>query len=208
MELKNLQTIHQSYIEALPNSDKVYVQGSDQSIQVGMRKIRQTDTPMAKGESIPNPDFYVYDTSGFYTDPQVNIDFYQGLPTVRSEWIEARQDTEQLSDFTSHYSLQQQADEKKQKVQFPHIKKPRRALKGKNVTQMHYAKQGIITPEMEYIAIRENQQLEKMQDEQVTKKHKGQNFNASIPAKITPEFVRDEVAKGVQSFLLISIILK
>lgn len=196
MALKDLESIQQSYIENLPNSTKVYVEGSDCSIQVGMRKICQTDTPTTKGESIPNPDFYVYDTSGPYTDPNIHIDFYQGLPNVRQSWIEAREDTEPLPDFTSQYGLQQQADEKKKAIQFPHIKKPRRALEGKNVTQMHYAKQGIITPEMEYIAIRENQQLEKMQDAQLLKKHQGENFNAQIPPKITPEFVRDEVAKG------------
>lgn len=196
MELKKLSNIHQSYIESFPNSEKVYVQGSQTSIQVGMRKIRQTDTPTAKKGNIKNPDFYVYDTSGPYTDPSALIDFHKGLESLRQPWIEARKDSEQLSQFTSQYSLQQQADEKTKRVQFPHIKNPRRALKGKNVSQMHYAKQGIITPEMEYIAIRENQQLEKMQDEQVINTHKGNNFGAVKLTRITPEFVRDEVAKG------------
>jgi phosphomethylpyrimidine synthase len=196
MELKNLEKNYQSYIEPLPSSEKVYVEGDSSCVQVGMRKIKQTETPTTSGESIKNPDFYVYDTSGPYTDPAIEIDFYKGIPAIRKEWLEERQDTEQLSAFSSDYAQKQSADEKKKNIQFSYTEKPRRALSGKNVSQMHYAKQGIITKEMEYIAIRENQQLEQVQDELLKQRHKGQDFSAHIPSKITPEFVRDEVAKG------------
>ncbi|NNH00448.1 phosphomethylpyrimidine synthase ThiC [Acinetobacter sp. ANC 5414] len=176
----------------LPASKKVYIQGSRSDIQVPMRAIELTDTPTGLGGE-QNPDILVYDTSGVYTDPKVAIDLNKGLPKVRESWIEERQDTERLDTLTSAFGQERLKDIRTAEIRFAHIQKPRRAKSGKNVTQMHYARQGIITPEMEYIAIRENQrQLEGVDARQ----HVGQNFGAKNLTEITPEFVRQEVAEG------------
>ena len=176
----------------LPASKKVYIQGSRANIQVPMRAIELTDTPTGLGGE-QNPDILVYDTSGVYTDPKVAIDLNKGLPNVREAWIEERQDTERLDSLTSKFGQERLKDIRTAEIRFAHIQKPRRAKSGKNVTQMHYARQGIITPEMEYIAIRENQrQLEGVDARQ----HVGQNFGAKNLTEITPEFVRQEVAEG------------
>ncbi|NNH76720.1 phosphomethylpyrimidine synthase ThiC [Acinetobacter sp. ANC 5380] len=176
----------------LPASKKVYIQGSRADIQVPMRAIELTDTPTGLGGE-QNPDILVYDTSGVYTDPKVAIDLNKGLPNVREAWIEERQDTERLDTLTSAFGQERLKDIRTAEIRFAHIQKPRRAKSGKNVTQMHYARQGIITPEMEYIAIRENQrQLEGVDARQ----HVGQNFGAKNLTEITPEFVRREVAEG------------
>ncbi len=181
---------------ALPASRKVYIQGSRPDIQVPMREITLTDTPVGgfgKAEGEKNPPFYVYDTSGVYTDPNVEIDLTKGLPKLRQAWIEARGDTEQLAKLSSQYGNERANDIATANLRFGHIDKPRRATNGKNVTQMHYAKQGIITPEMEYIAIRETQKQHDLTD---TRQHAGNNFGANTPKLITPEFVRAEVAAG------------
>jgi len=181
---------------ALPASRKVYIQGSRPDIQVPMREITLTDTPVGgfgKAEGEKNPPFYVYDTSGVYTDPNVEIDLTKGLPKLRQAWIEARGDTEQLAKLSSQYGNERANDIATANLRFGHIDKPRRALNGKNVTQMHYAKQGIITPEMEYIAIRETQKQHDLTD---MRQHAGNNFGANTPKLITPEFVRAEVAAG------------
>ena len=181
---------------ALPASRKVYIQGSRPDIQVPMREITLTDTPVGgfgKAEGEKNPPFYVYDTSGVYTDPNVKIDLTKGLPKLRQAWIEARGDTEQLAKLSSQYGNERANDIATANLRFGHIDKPRRALNGKNVTQMHYAKQGIITPEMEYIAIRETQKQHDLTD---VRQHAGNNFGANTPKLITPEFVRAEVAAG------------
>ena len=181
---------------ALPASRKVYIQGSRPDIQVPMREITLTDTPVGgfgKAEGEKNPPFYVYDTSGVYTDPNVKIDLTKGLPKLRQAWIEARGDTEQLAKLSSQYGNERANDIATANLRFGHIDKPRRALNGKNVTQMHYAKQGIITPEMEYIAIRETQKQHDLTD---MRQHAGNNFGANTPKLITPEFVRAEVAAG------------
>ena len=181
---------------ALPASRKVYIQGSRPDIQVPMREITLTDTPVGgfgKAEGEKNPPFYVYDTSGVYTDPNVEIDLTKGLPKLRQPWIEARGDTEQLAKLSSQYGNERANDIATANLRFGHIDKPRRATNGKNVTQMHYAKQGIITPEMEYIAIRETQKQHDLTD---TRQHAGNNFGANTPKLITPEFVRAEVAAG------------
>ena len=181
---------------ALPASRKVYIQGSRPDIQVPMREITLTDTPVGgfgKAEGEKNPPFYVYDTSGVYTDPNVKIDLTKGLPKLRQAWIEARGDTEQLAKLSSQYGNERANDIATANLRFGHIDKPRRAINGKNVTQMHYAKQGIITPEMEYIAIRETQKQHDLTD---TRQHAGNNFGANTPKIITPEFVRAEVAAG------------
>ncbi|MCE7933525.1 MAG: phosphomethylpyrimidine synthase ThiC [Chlorobi bacterium CHB2] len=182
-------------VPQFPRSRKIYVEGSRPSIRVPMREISQHDTPAMFGTE-PNPPITVYDTSGPYTDPNVAIDLKQGLPDVRGGWIAERGDTELLPEFSSHYSRARMSDSKTEHLRFEHIRQPRRAKPGMNVTQMHYAKRGIITPEMEYVAIRENLRLQELRDERLLAQHPGQSFGASIPNAITPEFVRSEVARG------------
>ena len=186
--------------QSFPNSQKVYVPGEIHNIQVGMREISLSDT-LVSGEKEnavyeKNQPLCVYDTSGFYTDNNVEIDVHKGIPRLRDEWIEARGDVEYLSGKSSSYSQQRLADEGLDHIRFEHLPKVRKAKAGKNVTQMHYARQGIITPEMEYIAIRENLKRQEVQDEILLQQHQGQSFGANIPEQITAEFVRDEVARG------------
>ncbi|MHA3097519.1 phosphomethylpyrimidine synthase ThiC [Acinetobacter brisouii] len=176
----------------LPASRKVYVQGSRPDIQVPFREISLTETPTGLGGE-HNPPVMVYDTSGVYTDPNTQIDLNQGLPSVRGTWIEERADTDVLDTLTSKFGQERLKDIRTAEIRFAHIQNPRRAKVGKNVTQMHYAKQGIITPEMEYIAIRENQRQREDVD---MRQHAGQNFGAQNLKEITPEFVRQEVAAG------------
>ncbi|MGE8600313.1 MAG: phosphomethylpyrimidine synthase ThiC [Acinetobacter calcoaceticus] len=176
----------------LPASKKVYIEGSRPDIQVPMREISLTDTPTGLGGE-HNPPVMVYDTSGVYTDPNIQIDLDKGLPSVRQNWIEERNDTDVLSGLTSTFGQERLKDIRTADIRFAHIQNPRRAKAGKNVSQMHYAKQGIITPEMEYIAIRENQRQREGVD---TRQHPGQNFGAKNLKEITPEFVRQEVAEG------------
>lgn len=176
----------------LPASSKVYIQGSREDIRVPMRQIELTETPTSLGGE-HNPPVMVYDTSGVYTDPEVNIDLNQGLPNVRERWIEERNDTEILDQLSSKFGQERLRDIRTADIRFAHIQKPRRAKRGHNVTQMHYAKQGIITPEMEYIAIRENLRQQQGVD---MRQHPGQNFAAQNLREITPEFVRQEVAAG------------
>ena len=176
----------------LPASKKVYVTGSRPDIQVPFREISLTETPTGLGGEY-NPPVMVYDTSGVYTDPDVKIDLNQGLPSVRQTWIEERDDTDVLSSLSSDFGQARLKDIRTADIRFAHIQNPRRAKAGKNVTQMHYAKQGIITPEMEYIAIRENQ---RQGDGVDMRQHAGQNFGAQNLREITPEFVRQEVAAG------------
>ncbi|MCU4369802.1 phosphomethylpyrimidine synthase ThiC [Acinetobacter courvalinii] len=176
----------------LPASRKVYVQGSRPDIQVPFREISLTETPTGLGGE-HNPPVMVYDTSGVYTDPNVQIDLNKGLPLVRQAWIDERQDTDILSGLSSEFGQARLKDIRTADIRFAHIQNPRRAQAGKNVTQMHYAKQGIITPEMEYIAIRENQ---RQRDGVDMRQHAGQNFGAQNLKEITPEFVRQEVAAG------------
>jgi len=176
----------------LPASKKVYIQGSRPDIQVPMREIELTDTPTGLGGE-QNPPLMVYDTSGVYTDPAIQIDLNKGLPNVRETWIEARNDSEVLDTLSSSFGQERLRDIRTAGIRFAHIQKPRRAKRGANVTQMHYARQGIITPEMEYIAIRENQRQRESID---MRQHAGQNFGARNLMEITPEFVRKEVAEG------------
>ena len=176
----------------LPASKKVYVEGSRPDIQVPFREISLTDTPTGLGGE-HNPPIMVYDTSGVYTDPNVQIDLNKGLPLVRQSWIEERNDTDVLETLSSEFGQARLKDIRTADIRFAHIQNPRRAKAGKNVTQMHYAKQGIITPEMEYIAIRENQRQRHDVD---MRQHAGQNFGAQNLREITPEFVRQEIAAG------------
>lgn len=176
----------------LPASKKVYVEGSRTDIQVPFRQIDLTNT-QTKTEAEANPSILVYDTSGVYTDPNVEIDLNKGLPRLRERWIDERGDTEELPALTSEFGRQRLNDILTQDLRFAHITKPKRAKAGKNITQMHYAKRGIITPEMEYVAIRENQRQAEGVD---MRQHKGQNFGAKNLFEITPEFVRQEIAAG------------
>ncbi len=179
-------------------SRKIYVQGSRPDIRVPMREIIQDDTETNEGIE-KNPPIPVYDTSGIYTDPDAQIDLLKGLPALRNNWIIEREDTEQLNGPSSEYGTQRQNDPQLANLRFEHIRAPRKAIKGKNVSQMHYARQGIITPEMEYVAIRENTKLQEMRDAGLMRmhpQHPGENFGASIPDQVTAEFVRDEIAKG------------
>ncbi len=185
-------------VKPLPNSRKIYVQGSRADMQVPMREISQTDTTTSMGGE-KNPPIWVYDTSGPYTDPAVKIDIRSGLPALREKWIDERQDTDLLRGHNSAYSQARLQDPKLADMRFNLQRQPRRAQAGVNVTQMHYARRGIITPEMEFIAIRENQRVEALNGqhhELLTRQHAGQDFGAALPKTITPEFVRDEVARG------------
>ena len=183
-------------VAPLPGSRKVYVEGSRPDIRVPMREITLTDTQLSNGVE-KNAAIRVYDTSGPYTDPAVKIDVRQGLPDIRSVWICERQDTERLAGSSSTYTNERLDDQQLAHLRFGHLREPRRAKAGKNVSQMHYARQGIITPEMEYIAIRENLKRAQLAEAAgLDYQHAGQSFGAAIPSEITPEFVRDEVARG------------
>ncbi|MBA3695598.1 MAG: phosphomethylpyrimidine synthase ThiC [Methylotenera sp.] len=181
-------------IKPFAKSRKIYVLGSRADIQVPFREISLSDTPSMFGADT-NAPVVVYDTSGAYTDLDVSIDIRNGLNTVRSGWIAERNDTEQLDGPSSEFGQQRLVDPELRAMRFNLTRKPLRAKAGKNVSQMHYARQGIITPEMEYIAIRENQRRENM-SELLQTQHKGQDFGANITKSITPEFVRSEVALG------------
>ena len=182
-------------VRPFPNSRKIYVEGSRQDLQVPMREIQLSDTPVSFGAE-KNAPITVYDTSGPYTDPAVKIDLAAGLPKIRDSWIEGRGDTELLSSLSSDYGQQRLQDGSLASVRYPNIPMPRRATGGKNVTQMHYARKGIITPEMEYVAIRENQRLELAREKGALEQHPGRAFGAIIPDVITPEYVREEIARG------------
>jgi phosphomethylpyrimidine synthase len=192
--LNTTAQVDDAAVKALPNSRKIYVQGSRDDVQVPMREISQSDTPASMGVE-KNPPIFVYDTSGPYTDPSAKIDIRSGLFPLRQKWIEERNDTEVMDGPSSQYGRERLADPKLATLRFNLHRKPRRAKPGMNVSQMHYARKGIITPEMEYIAIRENQRCEGL-IALLTKQHPGHDFGASIPKAITPEFVRDEVARG------------
>jgi phosphomethylpyrimidine synthase len=185
-------------VNPLPRSRKVYVAGSRPDISVPMREIAQHDTPASFGAE-RNPPIVVYDTSGPYTDPQARIDIRKGLAPLRAKWIEERGDTEALDGPTSAYGRARLADAALAGLRFDLKRAPRRARPGANVSQMHYARRGIVTPEMEFVAIRENLRREAMiaaLPEAVLRQHAGQSFGAAIPREITPQFVRDEVARG------------
>jgi phosphomethylpyrimidine synthase len=201
-------TVDEAAIQPLPNSRKIYVTGSRADMQVPMREVSQSDTPASFGAE-KNPPVYVYDTSGPYTDPNAKIDIRSGLAPLRGKWISERDDTEELAGPTSLYGIERLNDPKLAELRFNLHRKPRRARAGKNVTQMHCARQGIVTPEMEYIAIRENLRRQEYiaslkasgpngakLAEMMMRQHAGQSFGAAIPGEITPEFVRDEVARG------------
>lgn len=185
---------------AFPNSKRIYVTGSQHDIRVPMREIQLSPTLI--GGSKDNPQFEeneavpVYDTSGPYGDPEVAINVQQGLAKLRQPWIDARNDSEELDDRSSAYTKERLADDGLDDLRFTGLLTPKRAKAGKRVTQLHYARQGIVTPEMEFIAIRENMGRERIRSEVLRHQHPGMNFGARLPENITPEFVRDEVAAG------------
>ena len=181
-------------LKSFANSKKVYIQGSSSNINVPFREITISDTPSQFGAE-KNAPVLVYDTSGPYTDPNYSIDIRNGLPELRKNWIDARDDTLNLDGPTSVFGQKRKFDPELEKMRFNLKRNPRRAKPGQNVTQMHYARQGIITPEMEFIAIRENQRREGI-TEFLQTQHPGENHGAAIPKSITPEFVREEVARG------------
>ena len=206
--LSSTAKVDEAAVQPFPNSRKVYVEGSRPDIRVPMREITLSDTPVMFG-SEKNPPIYVYDTSGPYTDPDAKIDIRSGLPPIRTPWILERNDTEELDGPTSAYGRERLNDPSLDELRFNLKRKPRRAKKGAAITQMDYARRGIVTPEMEFVAIRENlrrqEYLEslkatgpkgKKMADMMMRQHPGQAFGADIPAEITPEFVRDEIARG------------
>lgn len=180
----------------IPGSEKRYVKGNLYNIKVPMRAIIQSPTLDTAGKKEENPPLYVYDTSGPYTDPEAPVDIWKGLDSIRASWIGERKDTERLPELSSEYGKKRMNHTQLEAIRFPNVSRnPRRAVNGQAVTQMYYARQGIITPEMEYVAIRENQCIDQL-NETLRTQHPGENFGARLPQSITPEFVRSEIAAG------------
>ncbi len=194
--IRRTTAVQDTAIRPFANSRKIYIPGSTPDIQVPMREISQSATTAGLDVAQPNPPIYVYDTSGPYTDPAYTSNLRAGLPALRAPGLQARADSEALAGPSSIFGRARASDAKTAPLRFEHIRAPRRAKAGANVTQMHYARRGIITPEMEFIAIRENQNLAALQDAGLRKQHPGMSFGAKIPDIITPEFVREEVARG------------
>ncbi len=198
LEAKNF--IDSLSVQPYPNSVKTYIQGERADVRVPVRRISLADSLVGGSKDAPifepNEPIYVYDTSGVYTDPEYHIDLYSGLPKLRDAWIEARLDTELLEDVSSVYSKERLEDETLDDLRYGNLPKIRRGKPGQCVTQLHYARQGIVTPEMEFIAIRENMGRQQYADEQLNIQHPGHNFGANLPKEITAEFVRKEVAEG------------
>ena len=194
--LRQTQELSESVTRPIPGSRKIHIEGSRPDIQVPMRSIALSETPRMFGIMEPNAPFVVYDTSGPYSDPDATIDLGAGLKPLRERWIAERGDSSPLPGLSSDFGRGRAADASLDAVRFPALRPPRRAHAGANVTQMHYARRGIITPEMEYIAIRENQRIEAITEAHLLKQHAGETFGANIQKSITPEFVRDEVARG------------
>ena len=186
--------------EAFPNSRRIYLQGSRADIRVPMREIQLSPTLTGGGKDNPkyeeNEAIPVYETAGPYGDPEASIDVHAGLAKCRASWIAERADTEELPQVSSGFTQQRLADDGLDHLRFELLPRPRKAMSGKNVTQLHYARKGIITPEMEFIALRENMGRERIRGEVLRQQHPGESFGAHLPANITPEFVRQEVAAG------------
>ena len=193
--LSDTATVDKKAVEAIPNSKKIHVIGSRPDIRVPMREISCSPTQTQKGLE-KNTPITVYDTSGPYTDPEASIDIRKGLQPLRAHWVAERNDTVELVGPSSNFGIERLNDPELQKLRYAEPPKPREAKAGANVTQMHYAKKGIITPEMEFIAIRENQRLNEYKDATLLKRHAGVPWQSNLPEEVTPEFVRDEVAAG------------
>ena len=200
-EIPSLKSLERDFSQkfAYPASSKTYLQGSRPDIKAPIRMIEQLPTRVGE-EMIPNPPVPVYDTSGPYSDPDIVIHLENGLPRLRERWIEERNDTVQLSGPSSEYGVARSQDEATQNLRFAHISAPRVAKAGSNVSQMHYARQGIVTPEMEYVALRESMGLEQLRKDpaykQLLKQHPGKSYGANLPDLVTGEFVRSEIAAG------------
>ncbi|MES9861679.1 MAG: phosphomethylpyrimidine synthase ThiC [Candidatus Thiodiazotropha sp. LLP2] len=197
--IKKTASLSEEVTRPFYNSHKTYVEGSRPDIRVPIREISQEATSASFGAE-ENPPIPVYDTSGPFTDPEQHIDLLRGMPDLRSGWIEERNDTELLTGPSSEFGQARQNDPQLSHLRFEHIRAPRRAKAGSNVTQMHYARQGVITPEMEFVAIRENCRLQEMRNDpryaKLLRQHPGESFGAQIPDQLTPEFVRSELAAG------------
>lgn len=185
--------------QPFPNSKKIYVPGNIHPIRVAMREICLSNTKLSNGGEEENPPITIYDTSGPYTDEELTIDVRQGISRIREQWILDRQDVEILNGISSEYGQARLADKRLDELRFSYSHQPMRAKQDANVTQLHYAKKGIITAEMEYVAIRENQRIEQLEyaTPGMEQQHEGNSFGANTPKKrITAEFVRDEIAAG------------
>jgi phosphomethylpyrimidine synthase len=193
--LQQTEQLSESVTRPIPGSRKIFVEGSRPDVRVAMREVGLSRTPTLFGGE-DNPPVTVYDPSGPYTDPDARIDLATGLAALRAGWIEERGDTERLSALSSEFGRARETNARLDSVRFPNRALPRRAKAGANVSQMHYARRGIITPEMEYVAIRENQRLDAVREAHLLQQHRGESFGASIQKIITPEFVRDEIARG------------
>ncbi|MFN2167612.1 MAG: phosphomethylpyrimidine synthase ThiC, partial [Anaerolineae bacterium] len=197
--LRDAAQLEASVTRPIPGSEKIHVPGSRPDLRVAMRQVRQSPTPSDSGPVV-NPSMTLYDTSGPYTDPDYAVDLLAGLPLLRAAWIRERDDTCELDEVSSSFAASRRRDPEALKIAFPGRRAPRRARDGATVTQMHYARRGIVTPEMEYVAIRENARLGALRESYVaagiTGRHPGQDFGARLPDEVTPEFVREEVAAG------------
>ncbi|MBF0471204.1 MAG: phosphomethylpyrimidine synthase ThiC, partial [Gammaproteobacteria bacterium] len=197
--IEHYQQLSAAVTQPFPGSRKIYIEGSRPDIRVGMREVTQSVTSAIHGVE-ENPPLPIYDTSGPFTDPAVSVDLTRGLEGLRTPWITERGDSEELAGPTSLFGQKRQNDPALAHLRFEHLRLPRKALSGRNVSQMHYARQGIITPEMEYVALRESCRIAELrQDERYRKllrQHRGEPLGAEIPEEITPEFVRAEIAAG------------
>src|SRR5688572_4265553 len=193
--IRDTERLSEEVTRPIPGSRKIHVEGSRPDVRVAMREITQSQTPTLFGGE-DNPPISVYDPSGPYTDPDAQIDLTVGLAPLRARWIEERGDTELLPQLSSEFGRGRETDARLASVRFPNRLLPRRALAGANVSQMHYARRGIVTPEMEYVAIRENQRIDAIRDARLLSQHPGESFGANIQTIITPDFVRDEIARG------------
>ena len=193
--IRQTEQLSEAVTRPIPGSRKIHVAGSRDDLRVPMREIVQSQTPTLFGGE-DNPAITVYDTSGPYSDPEVRVDLAAGLAPLRARWIAERGDSEPLAALSSAFGRGREVDGRLDAVRFPSRPLPRRALAGANVSQMHYARRGIVTPEMEFVAIRENQRIEAIGDAGLLMQHRGESFGASIQQRITPEFVRDEIARG------------
>jgi phosphomethylpyrimidine synthase len=193
--LQQTDQLSESVTRPIPGSRKIFVEGSRPDIRVAMREVALAQTPTLFGGEV-NAPITIYDPSGPYTDPDATIDLSAGLAALRANWIEERGDTERLSALSSEFGRGREGNAKLDGVRFPNRALPRRAIAGANVSQMYYARRGIVTPEMEYVAIRENQRLDAVRELHLLQQHPGEAFGANIQKIITPEFVRDEIARG------------
>jgi phosphomethylpyrimidine synthase len=193
--IRDTEQLSEAVTRPIPGSRKIHVTGSRADLRVPMREIVQSQTPTLFGGE-DNPPITVYDTSGPYSDPAAGIDLSAGLVPLRAQWIAERGDSEALKALSSAFGRGRETDARLDAVRFGNRPLPRRAVAGANVSQMHYARRGIVTPEMEFVAIRENQRMESLRDAGLLAQHAGQSFGANIQRLITPEFVRDEIARG------------